>query len=89
MNDAIAVDCYHLHYTLVLEADTVIHHLGKGMLLAKIDLHQAYRMVPVHADDHFLLGIQWQDNTFLDMALPFGPKDILGLRQCTGLGVAC
>ena len=48
-------------------------HVGKGMLLAKIDLHQAYRMVPVHADDHPLLGIQWQDITFIDMAL-LAPK---------------
>ena len=60
MTDAILVDCCHLHYTLVLEA-AVIHHLGKGTLLAKVDLRQAYRMVPVHADDHSLLGIQWQD----------------------------
>ena len=28
--------------------------------------------MPVHADDHPLLGIQWQDNTFVDTALPFG-----------------
>ena len=72
MNDAIAVDRCHMHYTSVLEAAAAIRHLGKGSLLAKIDLHQAYRMVPVHADDHPLLGIQWQDNTFVDTALPFG-----------------
>ena len=72
VNDAIAVDRCHMHYTSVLEAATAIRHLGKGSLLAKVDLHQAYRMVPVHADDHPLLGIQWQDNTFVDTALPFG-----------------
>ena len=72
VNDAISVDRCHLHYTSVLEAAALIRHLGKGTLLAKIDLHQAYRMVPVHADDHPLLGIQWQNSTFVDTALPFG-----------------
>ena len=72
VNDAIDVNHCHMHYTSVLEAAAVIRQLGKGTLLAKIDLHQAYRMVPVHADDHPLLGIQWHEDTFIDTALPFG-----------------
>jgi hypothetical protein len=40
--------------------------------MAKVDLHQAYRILPVHADDHPLLGIQWGAATYLDSALPFG-----------------
>ena len=44
----------------------------QGSQLAKIDIHEAYRMVPMHADDHPLLGIQWQNEIFVDTALPFG-----------------
>ena len=40
--------------------------------MAKIDLHHAYRIIPVHADDHSLLGIKWGTDTFVDVALPFG-----------------
>ena len=29
-------------------------------------------MVPVHADDHRLLGIRWLNKVFVDTALPFG-----------------
>ena len=47
-------------------------HLGHGTQLVKLDLANAYRMVPVHLDDRPLLGIHWQGNTFTDRALPFG-----------------
>ena len=72
VNDAISVEHCHMHYTSVFEAAACIRQLGRGSRLAKIDLHQAYRMVPVHANDHLLLGIQWQNETFVDTALPFG-----------------
>ena len=40
--------------------------------MAKLDLKSAYRMVPVHQDDHHLLGIQWCGVVYYDKALPFG-----------------
>lgn len=74
VNHAILVEHCHMHYTSVFEAAACICQLGREVMLAKIDLHQAYRMVPVHADDHHLLGIQWQNETCVDIALPFGLK---------------
>ena len=32
--------------------------------LAKIDLKAAYRKVPVHPEDQYLLGISWNDQIF-------------------------
>ena len=72
VNDAISVDHCHMHYASVLNAAAIVRRLGRGTRLAKIDLHQAYRMIPVHADDHPLLGIKWRESTFIDTALPFG-----------------
>ena len=40
----------------------MVRQLGPWIMLAKIDLHHAYRMLPVHADDHPLLGINWGGN---------------------------
>ena len=40
-------------------------------MLAKFDLESAYRMVPVHPQDHLLLGLRWQGATYVDGALPF------------------
>ena len=50
----------------------VIQQLGKGTQLAKLYLHNAYRMVPVHSDDHCLLGVRRGEEVFVDTALPFG-----------------
>ena len=37
-----------------------------------MDLHHAYRVLPVHADDHPLLGIEWESEVFIDTALSLG-----------------
>ena len=38
----------------------------------KLDVKDAYRIVPVHPSDYHLLGIRWRDRTYVDRALPFG-----------------
>ena len=38
----------------------------------KLDIKDAYRIVPVHLDDYHLLGIKWKGSTYVDRALPFG-----------------
>ena len=45
---------------------------GKRAFLVKADTKEAYRMVPVHPKDQCLLGVQWEGNTYVDLALPFG-----------------
>ena len=40
--------------------------------MAKFDLKSAYRNIPVHPDDSWLLGMVWEDKLFVDTALPFG-----------------
>ena len=46
--------------------------LGKGSEMEKIDVRQAYRNVPVHPRDRYLLGMEWQGRVLIDGALPFG-----------------
>jgi len=36
---------------------------GRGMLLAKVDIRDAYRLIPIHPHDRHLLGMSW-DNQF-------------------------
>ena len=40
--------------------------------MAKVDVKAAYRMVPVHPDDRYLLVMQWDGKLYIDTALPFG-----------------
>ncbi len=50
----------------------LILHLGVGARLAKIDIQEACRIVPVHLQDRLLLGMTWQGQLHVDTALPFG-----------------
>ena len=72
VNDAISPDSCSLRYASLDDAVRMVRQLGVGTLLAKLDLKKAYRMVPVHPDDHALLGIRWGPGVYVDTALPFG-----------------
>ena len=45
--------------------------IGPGALLAKIDVKEAYRNIPVHPDDRHLLGMSLNQKLFVDCQLPF------------------
>ena len=72
INDAIDRNLCSLSYTSIDNAVSFIQTLGPGCLLAKLDLREAYRAVPVHPHDRPLLGLRWDGVTYLDGALPFG-----------------
>ena len=72
VNDGIDPDLCSVHYSGLDEAIAMISSLGRGAQLAKIDLKNAYRIIPVHPDDRPLLGMSWGSEVFLKAALPFG-----------------
>lgn len=41
-------------------------------MLAKMDIKQVYRMVPIHPQDRRLLGMRWEGRVYVDKILPFG-----------------
>ena len=41
---------------------SLVQSAGKGALLIKADIKEAYRVLPIHPDDQALLGVQWKDN---------------------------
>ena len=71
INTGISCDLCSLSYTSVDEAVNLIRALGKGTLLFKLDLKDAYRVVPVHPHDRPLLGMRWKGELCLDGMLPF------------------
>ena len=46
--------------------------LGKGSLIAKIDVKSAYHLIPVSPADCHYLGTEWKGNIYVDAKLPFG-----------------
>ena len=49
-----------------------IRALGRGCLIYKIDLSRAYRQLRSDPLDWPLLGIEWQGDKYVDVAIPFG-----------------
>ena len=72
VNDGITKELCSLTYTSVDDVVACVLKAGKGALLAKMDIKQAYRNIPVHPDDRPLLGMKWQGRVFVDKTLPFG-----------------
>ena len=72
VNDGIDGGLCSLQYVSVEDIVHKIEKMGKGTLLAKVDLKEAYRMVPVHPQDRPLLGMEWEGQVYVDTALPFG-----------------
>ena len=77
INDGIPAGLCSLQYASVHDAVHIIRALGRDAQLIKLDLKDAYRMVPVHPADYPLLGIRWQGCTYIDRALPFGLRSAL------------
>ena len=44
----------HMAYSSIEDASLAVHALGQGAQLAKIDIRDAYRIIPVHPEDWLL-----------------------------------
>lgn len=72
VNDGIDKDLCSLAYTSIDEVAKEIVRRGQGALMAKIDIQQAYRNVPIYPWDRTLLGMEWKGTIYVDKVLPFG-----------------
>ena len=72
MNDEIEPEICTIRYTSVDVAGKRLLVLGRGSMMAKFDVHGAFRTVPVHPRDRWLLGMCWEAKTYIDTVLPFG-----------------
>ena len=58
VNDGIDPELCSLQYTSVEKVAMVAQSLGRGTLLAKLDVQAAYRLVPIFPDDCPLLRVK-------------------------------
>lgn len=61
-----------VQYQSIDTAISIIQQLGKGTLLAKTDLENAYKQIPIHPSDFELLGFMIDKKYYFDKTLPFG-----------------
>ncbi|KAF5384159.1 hypothetical protein D9615_003180 [Tricholomella constricta] len=74
VNDGIP-DCEaHIVYDMFGCAVRDLRHLGTGALMAKLDLKEAFRHIPIRAADWHLLGFHWGAKFYHLLVLAFGLK---------------
>lgn len=72
INDGIPHELCTVQYQSIHDAILAIQKVGVGALLAKTDLENGYKQVPIHPDDFELLGFQINNEFYYDKTLPFG-----------------
>ena len=65
INDNLHCRLSHVSYASMDDAAMLMHYLGPGALLAKIDIQNAYRLVPIHYADRRFLGVSWQGSVYI------------------------
>lgn len=50
----------------------LVQRFATGSLLAKTDIQDAFRIVPIHPEDYHLLGFSWYGKFYYDRCLPMG-----------------
>ena len=45
---------------------------GRGCYIGKVDIESAFRIIPIHPSDYWLLGLKFQDLIYFDKRLPMG-----------------
>ena len=93
VNSGISESLCSLSYASLDNAVGLIQRLGPGTQLVKLDLKDAYRMIPVHPYDHHLLAVTWRDAIYVDRCLPFGlrsaPKIFTAVADALSWAIYC
>ena len=72
VNDGIPPEHTSVQYATIDGAIELIKRAGPGCFLAKTDIKNAFRIIPIHPDDYGLLGMQWRGLYYYDRCMPMG-----------------
>ena len=72
VNDSIDPKMCNVKYARFDDAVILVQKAGKHCKMAKCDIASAFRLLPVHPQDHELIGFMFKDKYYYDMAMPMG-----------------
>ncbi|KAL9951074.1 hypothetical protein ACROYT_G043670 [Oculina patagonica] len=72
INDGISSEHSSVHYATIQDAIRLIKLADPGCFLAKTDIKNAFRIIPINPSDYHLLGIKWNGQYFYDRCMPMG-----------------
>ena len=72
VNDGISPDHTSVSYATISDAIRHIKAAGRGCFLAKTDVKNAFRIIPICPVDYSLLGMRWRNLYYYDRCMPMG-----------------
>ena len=61
-----------MHYETLDSVVDLVKLYGPGSLIAKADIQDAFRIIPIRPQDYPFLGIMWDGKFYYDKVLPMG-----------------
>ena len=83
VNDGIRDTWCSLSCTIVTDAACGLTSYGKGALMIIVDIHNVYRVVPIHLADRWLMERGCVRRYSSAIRLAFSPQDIYSDRRCS------
>ncbi|XP_056419586.1 uncharacterized protein LOC130361049 [Hyla sarda] len=74
INSLIPSEEFSMHYSSIDQAIQVILALGPGTWMAKADITDAFKLLPLHRDQWQWFGLKWQGAYYFASKLTFGCK---------------
>lgn len=72
LNETIPLAPFSLHYASVNNAIQLFKLAGQGAWLAKADITDAFKTMPLHPSDWPLFGVRWDSKFYFAVRLTFG-----------------
>ena len=72
VNSGIPSEHSTVSYSTIGHAIKLIKRAGNGCFLAKTDIKNAFRIIPINPKDHHLLGMKWRGKYYYDRCMPMG-----------------
>ena len=76
-----------VHYANIDDAIRLIRRTGRGCALAKTDIKNSFRLIPVSRSAYNLLGICWRDRFYVDRNLAMGLSSSCKIFECFSSGL--
>jgi hypothetical protein len=72
VNDHIPPESTKVSYQSVSDAIEMLTSICPAAFMAKTDIEHAFRIIPIHPDDHHLFLFQWENEIYVDTVLAMG-----------------
>ncbi|XP_076158563.1 uncharacterized protein LOC143141734 [Alosa pseudoharengus] len=82
VNECIPQQPFSLYYASVDNAIHLIKIAGHGSWLAKADITDAFKVMPIHPADWHLFGVKWESKFYFAVRLTFGCRSSPYIFNC-------